>query len=116
MSSTLQVSWELAKEAPFLVQEFGVSIKLQCLFLSLLCTFILLCNKNYDVTILDLFRSSEPYFMKINGITSITQATTPRTEVAGPTPIPYNMGLATSGKPAAMMLRRNVFEETALAA
>jgi hypothetical protein len=71
---------------------------------------------NYTEAIFDLFRNSKPYFINRNGTTIIPLATAPNTEIAGPTPIPYNMGLATSGNPAAMMLLRNVLADTALAA
>jgi hypothetical protein len=43
-------------------------------------------------------------------------ATPPRIDIAGPTPRWWNIGCAAIGKPAAMMLLRKVFADTALAA
>lgn len=65
---------------------------------------------------LDFLLKASPYFMNKNGTGIAMTATPPRIDIAGPTPKLWNMGVATSGKAAARMLRRKVFPDTALAA
>jgi len=65
---------------------------------------------------LDLFLKARPYFMNKKGTGTARVATPPRTDMAGPTPKLWNIGLAARGSPAARILRRKVFAETALAA
>ncbi|KAG9817515.1 hypothetical protein KCU77_g17698, partial [Aureobasidium melanogenum] len=64
----------------------------------------------------DIFLSFNPYFMKMKGTGKANAATPPRMLIAGPTPRLLNIGLAASGRPPAIMLRKNVLAETADAA
>lgn len=65
---------------------------------------------------LDFLLNTKPYFMNINGTGMASTATPPSIDIAGPTPSLWNIGLAASGNPAARILRRKVFADTALAA
>jgi hypothetical protein len=65
---------------------------------------------------LDIFLSFNPYFMNMKGTGSAKAAMPPRIDIAGPTPRWLNIGLAASGRPPAIKLRKNVLAETAEAA
>jgi len=54
--------------------------------------------------------------MNTNGTGMAIVATAPRIDIAGPTPRLWNMGFAAIGKPAAIILLKKVFADTALAA
>jgi hypothetical protein len=101
----LSKNWPLDATDMFICSVFAISASQDILFQSS-CT-----GANFDI-----FLKAKPYFMNRNGTGIAIVATPLRIDIAGPTPRLWNISIAAKGNPAARILRRKVFAETALAA